>query len=688
MSSSRGIWLRRDDITLGDIIGAGSFGEVFRARLNGETVAVKVVELTEVHARNHDGEIGELEIMQSLKHHPNIVQLRGAALGDGTAWIVMELASDGNMSDYPPLSRAPVDPRLLCAAYLQIALGLAYLHSRSPPVLHLDLKHNNVLVKNDGGTLVLTDFGLSRVLRNPNGVLSRTAKGHPDFAAPELHMNRGRQASPACDVYSFGRMLHMSSKNVVDKTSKLFVALRKLAEECAKLDPEDRPTTDAVVARLQALNVGNTVGLTPPASGTNASSLGENVSANVRMSLVTDYTPVDTNNNVAQQHALPVPIQAPSLPVPVDPQPPAPVEAAPAPPTMSAVAREWNPNICFLRSDEFTVRDEVLEENGSAQLRAGTMIGYGECVVSENYFFRDPMLSYLDGATFSCYVQREMTRLKSWAALAPHPNVKQLLGVWCREVTLTADPSRGIVLPDVPVYAFTSREATTLGNWLKLFARLLTDEELVSKITSIAIQVMRGLAHSHSFGIVHCDLKCSNIYCDENATQIRVGGFDCIATNAYVPKVGEIQGNAYHMAPELFARDPRGNLVTTVSVKADVWSMAMMMLEMLAISRDLDLRQIVFDQFTERLVVDQNGDADPVKTAQKQEVMQQLFNGELQRYPPCVRHLFGMAKQQGRPTFMEAALQLDWRRRESMAHCVLLMEVAQNASERNLAREM
>ena len=354
--SNRDIWLRRQDITLGAIIGVGSFGQVYRAKLNGEIVAVKVVDLTEGNTKNHAGEISELEIMQRLDH-PNIARLRGAALDDGKAWIVMELASDGNMSDFPRLSTHPVDPRLICDAYLQIASGLAYLHSRTPPVLHLDLKHNNVLVKNGGGTLVLTDFGLSRVLRYPEtGMLSRTARGNPIFAAPELQVSGGKVASPACDVYSFGVMLHLSSKNVAEKDkTELFTELRKLARDCAELDPEDRPTMDAVFTRLRNLNVGNTVGLLTPRtvhSGSPPVCEGSNVSGVAASSLVTCIGP---NNNAAQQEIVantppeeppqppaPVPVEPPQPPAPAPVEPPQPPAPAPVePPQPPAPARTF-----------------------------------------------------------------------------------------------------------------------------------------------------------------------------------------------------------------------------------------------------------------------------------------------------------------------------------------------------------
>jgi serine/threonine protein kinase len=56
---------------------------------------------------------------------------------------------------------AALDPKLQRAVAVGVARGLAYLHTRSPPILHLDLKSPNILL-DDRGRVKLADFGLSR----------------------------------------------------------------------------------------------------------------------------------------------------------------------------------------------------------------------------------------------------------------------------------------------------------------------------------------------------------------------------------------------------------------------------------------------------------------------------------------------------------------------------------------------
>jgi serine/threonine protein kinase len=83
----------------------------------------------------------------------------------------------------------------------QIALGLAYLHSRRPPVLHGDLKAVNVLV-NASGDAMLADFGLSRINRDISTRSSHVnVAGSLRWMAPE-RLREGRLTA-ATDVYAF-----------------------------------------------------------------------------------------------------------------------------------------------------------------------------------------------------------------------------------------------------------------------------------------------------------------------------------------------------------------------------------------------------------------------------------------------------------------------------------------------------
>jgi serine/threonine protein kinase len=96
--------------------------------------------------------------------------------------------------------RKPLDPRLQRSIAISVARGMAYLHSRSPPLLHMDLKSPNILV-DDKWRIKIADFGLSKVKRST--VLSTAAGGTAEWMAPEVLRSEPCDGIKA-DVYSYG----------------------------------------------------------------------------------------------------------------------------------------------------------------------------------------------------------------------------------------------------------------------------------------------------------------------------------------------------------------------------------------------------------------------------------------------------------------------------------------------------
>jgi serine/threonine protein kinase len=190
-------------------VGQGSFGTIYRAIWNETPVAIKFLTSAkdkESYEPNNPGAgalvsvlESESQILASLRH-PNIVQFIGVC--SQPPCMVSEFVEKGSLSD---LIRSTYDSQELSWGKLlkmltDAATGMLYLHARSSPIIHCDLKSNNILVDNFYRTKIC-DFNLSRLLEQSTGSTLASVQ-NPRWIAPEVLDGEGY--SKESDVYSFG----------------------------------------------------------------------------------------------------------------------------------------------------------------------------------------------------------------------------------------------------------------------------------------------------------------------------------------------------------------------------------------------------------------------------------------------------------------------------------------------------
>mmetsp|Transcript_18613 Transcript_18613/g.56177 ORF Transcript_18613/g.56177 Transcript_18613/m.56177 type:complete len:1043 (+) Transcript_18613:379-3507(+) len=199
------------DIIRDEVIGKGASAEVYKVvTSSGETLAVK--RMTDPHDSESNGAKqlfqDEVQILATLDH-PNIVRLLGACETKGDLFIIMEYLEGGTLVDLLSSARELSLARRLEIA-LDVAHGLAYLHSATPAIIHRDVKGNNVLIGLDGSAK-LTDFGVSVIMTNAVDTIEPAGPGnsHPHtvrYAAPEVL--EGAQVNDRSDVYAYGMLLY------------------------------------------------------------------------------------------------------------------------------------------------------------------------------------------------------------------------------------------------------------------------------------------------------------------------------------------------------------------------------------------------------------------------------------------------------------------------------------------------
>ncbi|XP_043818841.1 serine/threonine-protein kinase WNK4 isoform X3 [Dromiciops gliroides] len=191
-------------------IGRGSFKTVYRGLDTDTTVEVAWCELqTRKLSRAERQRFSEeVEMLKGLQH-PNIVRFydswKSVLKGQVCIVLVTELMTSGTLKTYLRRFRE-MKPRVLQRWSRQILRGLHFLHSRDPPILHRDLKCDNVFITGPTGSVKIGDLGLATLKRTS---FAKSVIGTPEFMAPEMYEEKYDEA---VDVYAFGMcMLEMAT---------------------------------------------------------------------------------------------------------------------------------------------------------------------------------------------------------------------------------------------------------------------------------------------------------------------------------------------------------------------------------------------------------------------------------------------------------------------------------------------
>ena len=176
-------WIKRGEYKVAEILGKGSFGEVYRGVSNyGQFFAVKKMNMYG-KPQEIDKLMSEIELTKNL-NHPNIVQYLGAHVDtkNHVVNIFQEWVSGGSLADL--LKKFGGFSVGMIRSYIrQILSGLSYLHAHN--VVHCDIKGGNILV-DESGNVKLADFGCSYRMQHDKTMSMVELKGTPYFMAPEV----------------------------------------------------------------------------------------------------------------------------------------------------------------------------------------------------------------------------------------------------------------------------------------------------------------------------------------------------------------------------------------------------------------------------------------------------------------------------------------------------------------------
>jgi len=250
-------------------LGKGAFKEVFLGfdTVDQQDVAWNVVDLSKVTSESQIEKIkGETKILKSLKHN-HILRFHDTWMADDRLIFITDLMRDGSLLEY--IMNRDIALKTVKRYCRQILDALTYLHhgvgDPPKPVIHRDLKCDNIFIDAQANRVVIGDLGLSTTFgetRNPNQV-GQSVVGTPEFMAPEMYEEKYDEK---VDIYAFGmcvlqmvtkkypyqecRNLHQVYKKVTER--KLPDALNTVRAKSVKdfiilstkFVPEMRPTAD------------------------------------------------------------------------------------------------------------------------------------------------------------------------------------------------------------------------------------------------------------------------------------------------------------------------------------------------------------------------------------------------------------------------------------------------------------
>ncbi|XP_055883695.1 serine/threonine-protein kinase WNK1-like isoform X6 [Biomphalaria glabrata] len=196
---------------LDEEVGRGSFKTVHKGLEIDTGVHVAWCELQDKRWSKSDRKRfkEEAEMLKELQH-PNILRFFDYWEEEGPhrqkiIVLITELMTSGTLKTY--LGRfKKLNLKVLKNWCRQILKGLQYLHTRTPPIIHRDLKCDNIFITGTTGSVKIGDMGLATLKSNS---FAKSVIGTPEFMAPEMYEEHYDEA---VDVYAFGMcMLEMAS---------------------------------------------------------------------------------------------------------------------------------------------------------------------------------------------------------------------------------------------------------------------------------------------------------------------------------------------------------------------------------------------------------------------------------------------------------------------------------------------
>lgn len=219
-----------------ELIGSGGMANVYKAVMLGHNgpvpagtvVAVKVLRREFMHDPDLVRRFKNESKAISLLNHPNIVKVYDVSVNDDLQYIVMEYVDGMTLREYLNERGGKLTSRETVHFISQILKALEHAHANG--VVHRDIKPQNIMLL-DNGQLRMMDFGIARISRAENQLLSGKAMGSVHYISPE--QAKGDETDCTSDIYSVGVMMYemLSGHLPFDADDMVEVAIKQISDQ-------------------------------------------------------------------------------------------------------------------------------------------------------------------------------------------------------------------------------------------------------------------------------------------------------------------------------------------------------------------------------------------------------------------------------------------------------------------------
>ena len=251
-------------------VGGGSFGEVWVAHDDETDIQVAVKIYISMDEKGLEEFKKEFQLSFDLNHtnllHANYM---GVNPEDRRPFLVMPFCPEGSVSR----NAGNMGEDDIWRFIRDVSAGLAYLHSQDPPIIHQDIKPDNILILKNGD-YVITDFGISKQLRQSlrKSGMSLNSAGAISYMGPE-RFSKNSQAVKASDVWSLGVSIYelatgdlpfcgmggsmqKQGADIPDLPDEFSMRLNMVFASCLAKETWDRPTAAQLTKFASAVLAG------------------------------------------------------------------------------------------------------------------------------------------------------------------------------------------------------------------------------------------------------------------------------------------------------------------------------------------------------------------------------------------------------------------------------------------------